>query len=107
MTLPSRFSFEEIRKIADYLHPDSSADESISSIIKNRIDIIKQCLWSPLIDNKAFEKKEWDTEYLVPYFIVAYRLLKFHRLARNQIALLLAVLSVCRLLYKNGVFDEC
>jgi serine/threonine protein kinase len=106
MTLPSRFSYEEIKKTASYLHPDSIMEEAVSPLISKRMNIIKNCLWTPLLENRAFNKKEWDAEYLVPYFIVAYRLLSFHRSARNQTALLLTVLVVCRLLHEKGIFDE-
>jgi len=105
MTLPTRFLYEDVMKIAAYLHPDHPIASDVADPIQKRMGIILRSLWEPLLDRGAFSKTEWYNEYLIPFFIVAYRHLAFLRSAKNQIALLATVLSACKLLYDTEIIQ--
>jgi hypothetical protein len=92
MTLSSQVSVEELIAFGAQLSLADPAVGSSSEDIQRRARILREALWAKAVDNRIVE--DWDREYLVPMFLVAYGLIKYLDTARNQTALLITILSL-------------
>jgi hypothetical protein len=90
LTLPSQISRTEILQIAKLLRPTDDMT-TLSDVLRPRAELIKGTVWSAAESKGAVQ--DWDSEYLIPLFIVAYGLLVHLDSARNQSALVATVLA--------------
>ena len=93
VTLPSQLSASDIHSIANFLKWDTDVNMAHASL-QSRANVIKDVIWKRL-ENKGLVA-DWKTEYLVPFFLVAYGLLLYLDSTRNQSALLATVLAAAR-----------
>lgn len=93
ITLSSHADFGLVRALADSLTP-SIPEVLATGPIGVREAIIRSVLWKQILQHRLVI--DWDREYLIPLLLVTYGLLKHMDDARNQISLLLTVLSLAR-----------
>lgn len=99
VTLPSQMSESDILAIASFLDPVQCVD-ALPLSVQPRAEIIKDVIWQRA---KQRAVKDWSTEYLTPFLLVAYGLLVHLDSARNQPALVATILSATRALIAQGV----
>jgi Ternary complex associated domain 9 len=88
-TLPSQLGEQEALAIGNFL--DESQDPSgLHPLLIPRARLIKEQIWRPLREKKIV--LNWSSEYLIPFFIIAYGLLVYLDAARNQPAMIASVL---------------
>ena len=93
ITLSSHVDFGLLRSFAESFRP-SAPSVSATGPIGFRQAAIRSCLWRQVEQHRLVSN--WDREYVVPLFLVMFGLLKHMDDARNQISLLLTVLSLAR-----------
>lgn len=92
ITLPSQIAEADILALAGFLFPDQEV-ATLPERVRWRATIIKEVVWKKA---KARAVKDWATEYLIPFLLVGYGLLVHLDNARNQPALVAAILSAAR-----------
>ena len=93
ITLSSHTDFGTVRALADCFTPSSSGILATGPI-GFREATIRSCLWKQVLQHRLVN--DWEREYVIPLFLVTYGLLKHMDNARNQVSLLLTVLSLAR-----------
>jgi hypothetical protein len=93
VTLSSHADFGLVRALADCITP-SIPEILATGPVGFREATIRSCLWKQVLQNRLVS--DWEREYVIPLFLVTYGLLKHMDDARNQISLLLTVLSLAR-----------
>ncbi|WP_370234663.1 MULTISPECIES: hypothetical protein [Henriciella] len=91
ITLPSQTSQQAITMFGSFLDRGMEVT-SLSEAVRDRARIISEKLWDKYFENAKVEN--WDKEYLIPMFIVAFGLLVHMDEARNQTALLSTILAL-------------
>lgn len=94
-TLPSQIKQTDIIDMAQFLMPDQEFDK-LHPLLKPRAKVIKNEIWSRIRSNNLVH--DWHSEYLIPFFLVAYGLLVYLDAARNQPALIASVLAAADLI---------
>ena len=89
ITLPSQVGAQDVLDIANFLSIDRQPTDP-HPLIEARIKLIRDKIWPRL---NAGVVQDWITEYIVPFFMVAYGLLVHLDSARNQMALVATVLA--------------
>lgn len=90
-TLPSQIGEADVVKIAEFLDPTQSIAD-LHPLLQPRAKAIKEQIWNRTTDVVS----DWNAEYLIPFFLVAYGLLVYLDAARNQPALIASVLAAGR-----------
>ena len=93
ITLPSQVGVQHVLDIASFLSIDQQAPAP-HPLIEARVELIRDKIWRRL---KTGVVQDWVTEYIVPFFMVAYGLLVHLDSARNQMALVATVLAAGKL----------
>lgn len=88
-TLPSQIAERDLVAMADFLDP-SQDPGALHALLQPRARLIKEEIWARC---DQVVVSDWRAEYLVPFFLVAYGLLVHLDDARNQPALIAAVLA--------------
>lgn len=91
VTLPSHVPEGDVLRLAGYLDFDEDPT-ALPTSVAARAGVIRERIWRRALHVEKVVQ-DWRTEYLIPYFIVAYGLLVYLDAARNQDALMAAVLS--------------
>jgi hypothetical protein len=97
-TLPSQIAEKDILALANFLDPSQDPCR-LHPKLKERASLIKNEIWDRCI--KTAIVKDWDSEYLIPFFLVAYGLLVHLDAARNQTALIASVLAAAKRIRGN------
>jgi hypothetical protein len=87
-TLPSQVNEADIVEFAKFLTPNRNPDD-LHQLLQPRAKIIKEEIWTR--SSKVIEN--WEDEYIIPFFLVAYGLLVYLDAARNQPSLVASVLA--------------
>jgi hypothetical protein len=88
-TLPSQLGEPDALAIGNFLDENQDAT-SLHPLLMPRARLIKEQIWKPLREKRIV--LDWDREYLIPFFLVAYGLLVYLDNARNQPAMIATVL---------------
>ena len=90
ITLPSQIDQWDVLKIAEFL-PGGRKPTKLRKAVQRRVDLIHGVIWDRVEEQGVIQ--DWGTEYVIPFFIVAYGLLVHLDKARNQMALVATVLA--------------
>ena len=93
MTLPSQVEESDVLKIARFL-PGARKPRRLRRSVQARVDLIREAIWNRMEEQGVV--RDWLEEYVIPFFIVAYGLLRHLDAARNQIALVATVLAAAK-----------
>jgi hypothetical protein len=88
-TLPSQYGEAAALAMGDFLD-ENQEPASLNSYLRPRAKLIKEQIWKPLKAKNIVV--DWNSEYLIPLFIMAYGLLVHLDAARNQLAMIATVL---------------
>jgi len=90
ITLPSQMSEAHALMMGQFIDPRQDPLD-LPPVLRERAKLIKEQIWQRL-DEKALVEN-WRSEYLIPFFILAYGLLVYLDSARNQPALIASILA--------------
>jgi hypothetical protein len=93
MTLPSQVPFVELRALAQSWSITDQPNVAEGHVAM-RQSLIRHCIWPRVA--KSVVLQNWNHEYLAPLFLISFGLLKHLDSARNQLSLLLTILSLAR-----------
>lgn len=93
ITLPSHLLENEILEFANYLYESQSFND-LPKNVRHRGHLVHDAIWSGLRNRQVVN--DWDTEYIIPLFLVSYGLIVHLDSARNQTALNALVLTTAK-----------
>ena len=93
ITLPSQVEESDLLKIARFL-PGARRPTGLRRCAQARVDLIREAIWKRLEERRVV--RDWLEEYVIPFFMVAYGLLRHLDAARNQMALVATVLAAAK-----------
>ena len=101
ITLPSQVRESDVFGIAGFLRGDRKPT-GLRPAVRARVDLIHEHIWGRVKQQRIV--RNWTSEYVIPFFMMAYGLLVHLDTARNQMALVATVLAAAE--YIDGVDRE-